>query len=161
VRWTGVDLTSGLDVAHWHVGAAAPIKIDFKVVSATTGEVKIVDLASTGKLDVLATTYTIPLEVTTGVRFWNTLGVYGGGGVDVIAGHSEIDASLAGDLTINSNHLPIGTAVITASGRSTPDPITVHALGGLDIHTTHVRVFVQGALAPDEEAVTFGVRAAL
>jgi len=159
VRWIGLDVTSGLDVADWNVGASAPIKINFHVGNGTMpGQYHTVDLASTGTLQVKASTYSVPVELTTGVLLWDTLGIYGGGGVDLTVGQSEIEASLSGTMTIDNDMEPIGTATITASGTNEPDAFTVHALAGLELHTRYVRVFAQGAIAPSEEAVTVGVR---
>ena len=159
VRWTGVAVTGGLQVARWTISETQPIQINFHV-TGTSGQKKTVDLVSTGTLAVKASTYTIPIEVTTGVRLLDVLALYGGGGVDLTLGDSSIEAQLAGDLTINADHEPIGTAVITATGTGGPDTFSVHALAGLELHTRHVHVFAQGAITPSEEAVTFGVRAA-
>jgi hypothetical protein len=160
VRWIGVDATTGLDVTDWNVGASAPIKINFHVGNGTMpGQYHTVDLASTGVLQVKATTYSVPIELTTGVLFWDTIGLYGGAGIDLTAGQSQIAASLSGTMTINNDMEPIGTATITASGTNEPDVFSVHALAGVELHTRYVRVFAQGALAPSEEAVTIGVRA--
>ncbi|HTR56327.1 MAG TPA: hypothetical protein VMJ10_36890, partial [Kofleriaceae bacterium] len=116
VRWIGLDVTSGLDVADWNVGASAPIKINFHVTSDTDPSMyHTVDLASTGTLQVKARTYSVPVELTTGVLFWDTLGVYAGGGIDLTVGQSEIDAALSGTLTIDNDMEPIGMATITAA----------------------------------------------
>ena len=159
MRWTGVDASASLDLARWTVSEEQPISINFRV-TGTQGQKKTIDLASTGTLAVHAGTYTVPLEVTTGVRLFDVLALYGGGGLDLTFGTSSIDASLAGNLTIDNDHEPIGTATIAASGTGGPDTWSVHALAGAELHTRYVRVFVQGALAPSEEAVTIGVRAA-
>ena len=159
IRWTGVDVTSGLEIARWTVSAAAPIQINFRV-TGSQGQKRTIDLASTGTLAVHANTYSVPLEVTTGVRFFRVLALYGGGGLDLTFGGSDIAARLSGDLTIDTDHEPIGTAVITASGKNGPDLLSAHALAGIELHTRHVRVFVQGTLAPSEEALTVGVRVA-
>ena len=117
------------------------------------------DLLS-GTLDVLSTTYTLPIEVTTGVRLVDVISLYGGGGVAFTGGNSSILAQLDSLLTINHDRLPIGNAIITGSGENDPSAASVHALAGFAIHTRHARVFLQGAFAPGELAVTLGLRMA-
>jgi hypothetical protein len=158
-RWSGVDVTAGFEYARWTVGEAMPIHTHF-TVTGSSNQKKTIDYLAAGTLDVRADTYTVPIEVTTGVRA-GVLGLYGGAGIDVTFGSSDISAILNGDLTINSEMMPIGTAKITASGKSGPDTLSVHALGGIELHTRYVRVYVQGAIAPSEDAVSLGLRVAL
>jgi hypothetical protein len=157
-RWAGVDVTSGLEYARWTVGEAMPIHTHF-TVTGTNNQKKVIDYLAAGTLDVRADTYSVPIEVTTGVRL-GVLGLYGGGGLDLTFGSSDISAVLTGDLTVNKEMTPIGTAKITATGSSGPDSLGVHAFGGIELHTRHVRVFLQGAIAPGENAVTLGLRVA-
>ena len=157
-RWLGVDATTGLEYARWTIGEAMPIHTHF-TVTGDSGQKKTIDYLAAGTLDVRADTYTIPIEVTTGVLL-GPLGVYAGGGLDVTLGSSDINTVLDGDLTINADMEPIGTAKITASGSAGPSPVSAHALGGLELHTRYVRFYVQGAIAPSQEAVTLGLRIA-
>jgi hypothetical protein len=157
-RWIGVDATAGVEYARWTIGEAAPVHTHFTVTGANNQK-KTIDYAASGTLDVRADTYTLPLELTTGVLL-GSLGVYGGAGLDVTLGSSDINAVLTGDLTINADMEPIGTAKITASGSDGPTPISAHALAGLELHTRYFRFYVQGAIAPSQEAVTLGLRIA-
>ena len=157
-HWIGVDATTGLEYARWTIGEAMPIHTHFTVTGANDQK-KTIDYLAAGTLDVRADTYSLPLEVTTGVLL-GALGLYGGGGLDVTLGSSDINAVLDGDLTINKEMTPIGTAKITASGSDGPSPVSAHALAGLEVHTRYVRFFVQGAIAPSQEAVTLGLRIA-
>ena len=157
-HWAGVDVTSGFEYARWTVGEAMPIHTHF-TVTGTNNQKKTIDYLAAGTLDVRADTYTLPIEVTTGVRL-GVLGLYGGAGIDLTAGSSDIAAVLDGNLTVNTDQEPIGTAKITASGSAGPDSFGLHALAGIELHTRHVRVYVQGALAPSQEAVTLGLRVA-
>lgn len=155
-HWTGIAATTGLEYARWTVGEAAPIHTHF-TVTGDGDQKKTIDYLAQGTLDVRADTYTVPLEVTTGVLL-GPIGFYGGGGIDVTAGSSDINAVLQGDLTINKDPIQIGTATITASGSDGPSAVTAHALAGFEVHTRHVRFYVQGAIAPAQEAVSIGVR---
>ena len=155
-RWTGLDVTSGLEYAHWSISLASSLETHI-VVTGTSGD-EYVHMSCTGTLSVLAQTLTLPLEVSTGVRFLDVIGLYGGLGADLTTGSSTIDAVLDAVLSINAARMEIGTAHITASGASGPDAATVHAFGGLEIHTHHFRVFAQASIAPNEEGLTFGLR---
>jgi hypothetical protein len=157
-HWTGVAATTGLEYARWTIGEAAPIHTHF-TVTGDGGQKKTIDYLAQGTLDVRADTYTVPIEVTTGVLL-GPIGVYGGAGLDLTAGSSDITAVLQGDLTINKDPMQIGTAMITASGADGPSPVTGHALAGVEVHTRHVRFYVQGAIAPAQEAVSIGLRVA-
>jgi hypothetical protein len=157
-HWTGVAATTGLEYARWTIGEAAPIHTHF-TVTGDGGQKKTIDYLAQGTLDVRADTYTVPIEVTTGVLL-GPIGVYGGAGLDLTAGSSDITAVLQGDLTINKDPMQIGTAMITASGADGPSPVTGHALAGVEVYTRHVRFYVQGAIAPAQEAVSIGLRVA-
>lgn len=158
VRWTGLAATTGLEYARWTVGTASSIESHFTAQGPI--EHVTVHMSSTGTLDVLSTTYTLPIEVTTGVRLGGVLSLYGGGGVAFTAGNSTIAAQLDSLLTINHDRLPIGNAIITGSGENEPSAASVHAITGIAVHARHVRVFLQGAFAPGELAVSLGLRMA-
>ena len=152
-------VTSGVEYARWSVGEASMSTIESHFTAQGPSEHATIHMSSTGTLDVLTTTYNVPLEVTTGARF-GFFGVYGGGGLAFTGGQSTITAQLDSVLSINHDHLPVGDAVITGSGENTPSPVSVHALVGTEIHLRHVRAFLQGAFAPGETAASLGVRAA-
>lgn len=158
IRWTGIAATTGLEYARLTLGTSNTLVSHF--TAQGPNEKSTVQMDSTGTLDVLTTTTTVPLEVTTGVRFFGTLTLYAGGGITLTTGSSEIYAELDSLLSINSDNLPIGTAMITASGENTPSTFNAHAITGLAVHTRHVRVFLQGALSSGQTAASLGVRGA-
>jgi len=160
VRWTGLSATSGLEYASWTVGTTSGGSIESHYVVEGSKDRASIHMSSTGTLDVNITTLRVPLEVTTGVRFGDTLVLYAGGGLDFTAGSSEITAQLTSALTINEDNVPIGTAVITGSESDSPTPVSAHALGGLGIHTRHARIVFQGLVSPGELAVSFALRIA-
>lgn len=158
VRWTGLSATSGLEYASWTVGTATGGSIESHYVVMGSKDRASIHMSSTGTLDVDVTTVRVPLEVSTGVRFFDVIALYAGGGLDLTTGTSEIVAQLTSALSINADNLPIGTAVITGSESDAPTPVTAHAFGGFAIHGRHVRVSFQGLISPDELAVSFGLR---
>jgi len=156
-RWTGLAVTTGLDIANWKIGIADELRLNFPVVGSI--DRANVELVSDGTLEVVSETIAVPLELTTGLRLGNVFGIYGGGGLTFAGGSSTVTAMLDSVLVINADDVPIGTAVITASETDGPSTVTAHALAGIALHTGHVRAFVQGLIAPDERAVSLGLRA--
>jgi hypothetical protein len=155
-RWTGVAATTGIEYARWTVGTASSIESHF--IAQGPVERSSIHMSSTGTLDVNTTTFSVPLEVTTGARFLRVLTLYTGGGVALTTGDSTINAELESVLTINADNIPVGNATITGSGESSPSVLSVHAIAGALIHTRHARIFLQGAFAPGELSVSLGVR---
>jgi len=164
VRWTGVALTSGLEYSKWNIGEVqgTPIESHFTAEGNQGGVVEryTIKMFSTGTLDVTSETVTIPLEVTTGARLGNLFAVYGGGGVDLTLGSSEIVAQLDSQLTYTAERIPIGSATIVGTGENGPTTLSAHAIAGVAIHTRHVRAFLQGVFAPGETQLALGTRAA-
>ncbi len=157
-RWMGVNVTTGLEYGRWTIGTESSIESHF--TAHGTNEDITIHMSSTGTLDVLSTTTTIPLEVTTGARLGGVFSVYGGGGVDLTLGNSSVTAQLNSVLSYTGDHIPVGNAVITGSGENGPSPLSVHAVAGLGVHTSHVRAFLQGAFAPGELGASVALRAA-
>jgi hypothetical protein len=159
VRWTGLDVTTGVEYARWEIGLSSHLDTNVSVKGSVDHAT--VDMASTGTLTVLAETTAVPIEVTTGVRLFNVIGLYAGGGFTLTTGSSTVSAQLSSLLTINTDNLPIGTAMINASAADGPSVATVHALAGLQVHTPHVRIYLQGLVAPDERSLALGLRGGL
>jgi hypothetical protein len=158
VRWLGLSATTGVEYARWTLGLAAPIKYSFTIQGDAAGTSRNLTLTSTGTLSLVANTVSVPLELTTGVRFLGHVALYAGGGLDVTAGSSTLTAGLSGDMTITSDGTDVGSVVITASGSTSPTPVTVHALAGLQLDAPHFQFYLQGLLAPSVTGLTAGTR---
>jgi hypothetical protein len=158
-RWTGVAVTTGLEHSRWTIGTESSIESHF--TAHGTSEDITIHMSSTGTLDVLSSITTIPVEVSTGVRLGSIVVAYAGGGVDLTLGTSSVTAQLDSVLSYTGDQIPVGNAVIVGSGENGPSTLTVHAIGGLAIHTRHVRVIMQGMIAPGELGVNLGLRAAI
>ena len=156
IRWTGLAVTTGLELARWNVGAVQSLETNFRVQGAT--DEKSIHISSRGTLALRASTLGIPLEVTTGIRIFDVVTPYAGVGVELATGSSSVDVALDSELTINADSIPIGTAVISGADRSAPDAVAVHALAGLQLHTRHARVSFQGTIADGAWAIALGVR---
>jgi hypothetical protein len=159
--WIGLDATAGLEYARWTLGNAAPIKYAFTVQGDTPGESRNLTLTSTGTLSLVAETFTVPIELTTGVRFFRHIALYAGGGVDVTLGGSTLTAGLDGEMVTTSDNIDVGHVTITASGSQSASPLAVHALGGLQFDLPHFQIYTQGLLAPSVYGLAFGFRIVL
>lgn len=159
VEWTGLAVTTGLGYAQWKIGLASELYTNFTVTG--TLDRATVGMENVGTLEVATSIIAAPLQVTTGVRLGGVLGLYVGGGVTLAGGSSTATAMLDTTLVINADHLPIGTATITASEEDGPNTATFDALAGFQLHTRHVRVFAQGAVSDGVRAVSLGLRGAL
>src|SRR5262249_50059443 len=60
--WTGLAVTSGIEYARWSVGASSSIESHFTAQGPS--EHATVHMSSTGTLDVLTTTYSMPIELS-------------------------------------------------------------------------------------------------
>jgi hypothetical protein len=158
VRWTGLDVTSGLEYARWTLGNSAPLVTKFTLDGTTPGESLNMTLTSTGTLSLIASTFSIPIEATTGVRFGDVFAVFAGGGIDLTFGSSTFTAALNGNMTETDNGTLEGTVNIMASGSQSPSVFTVHALAGLQLDVPHFHYYVEGLLAPGVYGAATGIR---
>ncbi len=160
-HWIGVAVTSGVEISHAALAAThGGLTEHFTVVGNTPGESRNLTLDATGTLDLVATTVTFPLIVTTGVRA-GAFAAYAGGGLDLIAGGSTLTAGLAGTLAITDNKTQVGALQITASGSDSVTAAALRGLAGVSVQAWHVNIYAQGDISQTANAVTLGLRATL
>jgi hypothetical protein len=160
-RWTGIDVTSGIEYTRWTLDANKGLVNTFSVgTGATSTSMK---LTSDGKFRLTSNAVTIPIEVTTGFRVLGILSLYGGAGVDFTAGKSTVDAALNGNVrTTDASNTDVGTATVTATGDNTASPTALHALVGAQINLWKLKIFVQSNASQTPAAsVSFGLRLVL
>ncbi|MEO6773771.1 MAG: hypothetical protein ABI467_12265 [Kofleriaceae bacterium] len=158
VRWIGLDVTTGLELAKWTISTKRDaLQINFKVANMM-GDSEHLEFDAKGVMNVEANATTIPLEVTTGLSLGDLFVIYGGGGLDLTLATATIDVDLDGDLLIRSNQQNVGHATVAASGRASPGTTTAHALAGIELEVPHANVYVQGIATPSDEGVALGVR---
>ena len=159
--WLGLALTSGLEISRASLGAThGGLTSKFTVQGNTPGESRNLTFSAAGTLDLVATTETVPLIVTTGVRAGG-FSAYVGGGLDLTTGGSTMTASLDGDLSITQDMTKVGTLQITASGTQDATATALRALAGMSVQAWHVNVFLQGDISQTASGVTLGLRATL
>lgn len=159
VRWIGLDITTGLELAKWTISTKRDsLPINFKVENMM-GDSEHLEFDAKGVMNVEADSTTVPLEVSTGVSFGDIAILYGGGGLDLTAATATIDVNLDGDLLIRANQENVGHATVTASGQASPDVVSVHALAGIQFNVPHANFYLQGVATPSDEGLAFGIRA--
>jgi hypothetical protein len=160
-RWTGVDVTSGIEYTRWSLDANRGLVNDF-TVGAGAGEIDM-RLTSNGRFELTSDAVTVPVEVSTGFRVLGLLSLYGGLGIDFTAGNSTIDAALTGEVrTQDASSTDIGSVSITAEGDNSASPAALHALLGAQLNLWKLKIFLQGNAAQTPAAsVSFGLRLVL
>lgn len=159
LRWTGIDLTGGIEVTHWSLGVNKSIDTDL-TVDGTSGSAPLT-LSSTGTFDLTSTAATIPIEISTGFRIALLVSFYVGAGFDFTAGKSKVDANLTGQLHTTDNR-DVGTVTIAGSGDNTGSPAAARVLAGVQLNLWKLKIYVQAnASATPAASVGFGLRLVL
>ena len=159
LRWTGIDLTGGLEFTRWTLGVNDTIETDFEV-QGSSGSAGVV-LASAGTFDLTSTAMTVPVEVSTGIRIALLVSVYVGAGIDFTAGTGKLDANLTGTMRTTDNR-DIGTTTITGGGSNEASPLAARILAGVQLNLWKIKVYAQvnGSATP-AASVGFGIRGVL
>jgi hypothetical protein len=159
LRWSGIDLTGGLEMTRWTLGIEDDITTDVGV-SGTNGSANLV-LDSRGTFDLSSTALTVPVEVTTGLRIALLLSLYIGAGVDLTAGSGKLAANLAGNL-LTSDNRNVGTATITGGGDESASPVAARILAGAQLNLWKLKVYAQvNASATPAASIGVGIRGVL
>jgi hypothetical protein len=153
-RWTGVQVTTGLELTRWTLGTAKAMGTSFSI----DGQRLAYDM--TGHFQLASNSLTVPVELSTGVRV-AVISVYGGVGVDVTQGQGTIDAMVTGPLTDGQGR-HLGTATITGHDSQGASPLSPRAFGGVQLDAWKLKIFGHVNAAADSAAsVGVGVRGVL
>lgn len=114
-------------------------------------------------------THTIPVEISSDVRFLYIMSLYGGLGMDYSWGSADAQANSNVDDTNIGSACGTGTCSATIrtsgnlNGNSDADPLSYRAFLGLQMNLPFVRIFVQGnkSLSNDLAAGALGIRIAI
>lgn len=166
VQWGGLDVTTGLEVAHWSYGLRGGLSTSFELANQAGTMATTIEAATAGSLGLSATTVTLPLEVTTSLRLLYLASLYVGVGLDLQAGASSLDLGVSGALTGTRPDTgaaeTIGALTVTGTGSKGPSVAGYHALLGLQANLWRLKVFTQATIDPvDKLSLAFGVRAVL
>jgi hypothetical protein len=164
VRWGGLDITTGFDHSHMVLQLARDFDRNIPIGDgqSVSGEV---DLQSRGNLRLDMRTSSIPLEVTTNIRFLYVLSAYLGGGFDwQVGGGSDLTVNLDGKLTgrVPSANATadLGTMTVAVHESASPSAGRVRGIVGLQANVFLLKVFAQLNVAPSPflSSIGFGAR---
>jgi hypothetical protein len=159
LRWTGLDLTGGIEFTRWNLGIVDTIETDFNVEGTSSNAS--LTLAETGQFDLTSTAMTVPVELTTGLRIALLLSVYVGGGVDFTTGTGKLDANLSGTMRTSDNR-DIGTTTIVGGGETSASPFAGRILAGAQLNLWKLKIYTQVNASPTPAAsFGFGIRGVL
>lgn len=157
LQWTGVQLHTGYQYTHNKIDADYILNSDdFDPIEYNGNTATIDSGLATANID--HTTHTVPLEISTGLRFLYALTLYGGLATDFTLtskSDAKIDAtaaisSLAADYDVVGNQ----------AGEGKADFFNSRAFVGFQVNIPFVRIFAQGHkyFGDDTYAVNAGVK---
>jgi hypothetical protein len=158
LRWTGIDLTSGLELTRWSLGVDDDITTNF-MVDGSSASANIV-LDSTGTFDVRSTAMTVPFEVTTGMRIALLFSVYVGAGVDLTASTGKLTTSLNGNI-LTDDMQSVGTMEMSGGGDNSGSPVTGRILAGAQVNLWKLKIYTQVNASQNVANVGAGIRGVL
>jgi hypothetical protein len=159
LRWTGLDITSGLEFTRWNLGIDDDIQTPFGV-QGSSGAANLT-LDSTGTFDLASTAMTLPVEVSTGIRIALLVSVYVGAGVDFTASSGKLTTNLTGNLLTEDNR-NVGTTTITGGGNNSGSPVAGRVMTGAQLNLWKLKVYVQlNASATPAASIGAGIRGVL
>jgi len=135
--WGGLDITSGLQFSETVLNLDEQIE---RTVSVDGGRF-LLDTEITGNLELVQTAWTVPLEITSNVRFLYVLSLYGGAGVDFQFGDAKMVADLQSPL--QQSGADLGTVTIDANAASDPTRVLFRLLVGTQVHLGPIKVWGQ------------------
>lgn len=158
LHWTGIDITSGIEMTRWSLGVDDSIATDL-VVQGTNASTAVV-LDSVGTFDVSSTAMTVPAEVSTGMRIALLLSMYVGAAVDFTTSSGKLTTNLNGTL-ITEDGRTVGTTSVTGGGDNSGSPASGRILAGLQLNLWKLRVYTQVNASHNAASVGAGIRGVL
>jgi hypothetical protein len=165
VRWGGLDITTGFDRSRMRLQLVRDFDRAIPVTDGQhfSGEV---DLTSKGTFALDMRTSSIPLEITTNVRFLYVLSAYAGGGFDwQVGGGSDLTVNLAGTLT---GKVPsagavadVGDMTLQVTQSASPSAGRIRGILGLQANLFFLKIFAQLNVAPSPFLASAGFGARL
>ena len=157
VEWGGV---------HVHVGFyKSTMKLTYTQqmddVSSTVGGQTATFTNSTGTFTIDTEVTSIPIEISTYVRLAYLFTLYGGFGVDINSGSSDVGVSASGDIFIGATDIGgIANNPAETEGDGSPEGLDYRAFAGIQFNIPFLRLYLQGqkGLGSDTFAMNFGAK---
>jgi hypothetical protein len=159
LRWTGIDITAGLEFTRWSLGVADDIATELHI-GGPGGNARII-LDSTGTFDLHSTATTVPLELSTGVRIALLVSMYIGVAADLTIGSGRLTADLDGTIYASDGRV-IGTSAIAGGGDASASVFAPRMLAGAQLNLWKLKLYTQvNASTTPAASLGFGIRGVL
>lgn len=140
--WTGLQIETGLDMAHFSANYTTPLNFS----SSSSGVTMTYD--STVNIGVSSTIFTLPIQMQTGFTILKILTFYTGLGMDFNVGSSNLTGGVSGPVTaVDSGNTTVftGTGVLDVSSASgvSPSFLDTRIFFGLELNLLYAHVFAQ------------------
>jgi len=137
--WGGLDVTTGIQFSETVLDLDEAIDRSLGLVGST-GDVTL-GTETDGNLELTQRAWTIPLELTSNVRFLYIVSLYGGVGVDFQFGSASMSADVESPLT--DGETEVGRITVDADDDAGPTPVLVRFLTGLQLNFGPIKAFAQ------------------
>ncbi|MBL7714134.1 MAG: hypothetical protein JNL01_01625 [Bdellovibrionales bacterium] len=158
-RWTGVQLSSGLQYSHLSATFSTPFS------QSTSGSGLNMSWEAQANVGAKSDIVSVPTTLTTGIRFLYLFHLYTGFGLDLNVGSTRMSGVTSGPITTLSGSTPVytGTGVLDLAGDSkAPTFLTTRFILGSMLHLGPVKLFGQVAASnPKVGAMTLGLKVAI
>lgn len=158
VSWKGVHVHTGYQMSTNEISITTEIadeEFTQEVPGGDDLEASLEDTSATFAIE--STTHTIPIEVSTAIQLLYVTSFYGGLGVDISSGGTEVSLEAEGDIT----GLPEdGEMDVDESEESSPNATNFRAFAGFQFNVPFVKIYAQmnKALSEDILGVQFGIK---
>ncbi|NJK89336.1 MAG: hypothetical protein HC923_07975 [Myxococcales bacterium] len=140
--WGGLDVTSGLQFSEMVLDLGSnPLRTSLPI-SANGVEVDVSTVVETGRIELVQTAWTVPIEVTTNVRFLYVLSLFGGFGLDLNFGRAALRADIQSQ-DIRAGGQTVGAFSVSADDDNGPTTAVFRFLFGAQVHLGPIKVFGQ------------------
>lgn len=148
----GVYLTSGIEFSKLNIS----FREDF-TSTVTEGSVT-ATFNGSATVGAEVTTTTIPIEISSNVRFLYLFTLFGGLGADFSFGEAKSIASVSGPISVTGSGGGTGTASLDLGQEGSPDVFAMRGFAGLQLNLTALRVSLQltQGITNDNFAATLG-----
>jgi hypothetical protein len=157
IRWNGFRLSSGLIYSASRIGYSRDLS--FSASESTTGA----SIAWSPRLSMglESNIFTIPTEITTGIRFFRFWNFYTGLGLNFNFGGSEITGSTSGPITSTGPVTVAGDGSLSPSGgKVSPNLVQASYMLGTQFDFGPIGIHVQGVVSsPRVLGIQAGIRA--
>lgn len=157
-EWGGVFLHTGFQRTTMDLSFSTPIDIGTDIdVSGETANVNNANAA----FGIESAVTTIPIEASTYFRFLYVFTAFGGLGMDISTGTTDVNLDSSGDLLLTSRgNADLGDIVLDDTSSGGPNSFGLRAFAGLQLNLPFVRLYgqFQKPLGQDAVGTNFGLK---